>query len=138
MSGETTMSMENLEKFNAMVVENPALIEGLNASTDETSFAKIAVEIGAANGCEFTEEEALAWLKANVYASNHPEGELSDLQLEAVSGGGGWPPIPFGLVFGAASYVMKLQYKAAVGIGEAAVGLGKGVVSIGKAIGKLF
>jgi hypothetical protein len=66
--------MENLEKFSALVAESPALFDALKASTDEASFAKIAVELGTANGCQFTAEDAIAWLKAQLHPGNTTNG----------------------------------------------------------------
>lgn len=86
------MTIESLEKFTALIVENPALIEALKASTDEASFAKTAVELGAANGCHFTAEQAIEWLKVRLHASYNSNGELDDKQLDAVSGGSGGVP----------------------------------------------
>lgn len=79
------MSVENIDKFYAMAFKDQSLIEGLKAATDEASYAKIAVEIGAANGCEFTAEEVTEWRKVKILAASN--GELDDLQLEAVAGG---------------------------------------------------
>jgi hypothetical protein len=85
------MSIENIQKLYAMAFKNPSLVEGLNAATDQESYAKMAIELGAANGCDFTAEEVAEWQKAKAAAL--ARNELDDLQLEAVAGGKGENPI---------------------------------------------
>ncbi len=113
------MSAENVEKFYAMAFKDQSLIAGLKSATDEASWAKTASELGAANGCAFTPEEAAEWRKAKVLAAAN--GELDDLQLEAVAGG----KISGG---GIGSIVMGSLLIVGAGVAEVATGgLGTGV-----------
>ena len=81
------MSVENLEKFYALAFKNPSLAEAIQAAqaAGAENFVIIATELGKANGCSFTAQEAGDWIKAKSAAA--AKGELNDVQLEAVAGG---------------------------------------------------
>jgi hypothetical protein len=123
------MSVENIEKFYAMAFKDQSLIQDLKAATDEANFANIAVGLGAANGCDFTAEEVIEWRKAKILAATN--GELDDLQLEAVAGGkisgGGIASIVLGglLIVGAGvAEVASLGFGTPAVVGMAATGAG--------------
>lgn len=78
------MSSE-IQKFYVMAWNDPAIVDGLMDITDPQAYAKKAVELGAANGCQFTEDEVAVWAKEKVAAL--ASNELDDQQLEAVAGG---------------------------------------------------
>ena len=86
------MSIENIEKLYAMAHTNPALVAGLPTDGDAAAYAAAAVLLGAAHGCAFSEQEAAGWIAAKAAATRN--GELDDLQLEAVAGGKAGPGIP--------------------------------------------
>lgn len=88
------MSTENIEKFYALAYQNPALVEGLKAVTEVEAYTKLAIELGAANGCDFNAAEVAAWTAAKAAAIS--AGELDDQQLEAVAGGKGDPFVAIG------------------------------------------
>ena len=98
------MTTAHVEKFAELVGKDPALqaklgLDKVNAdaaaaSVSAAAFITNAVKEAKAQGLEFTEEELNAFMAAERTAGG--SGELSDTQLEAVSGGWvsghGWPP----------------------------------------------
>ncbi len=71
------MSKENLEKFIQQVELDPSLQQKLAAAPDKEQASRLAVELGAELGLEFTLAEVL----------DSMTGELEESELEAVSGG---------------------------------------------------
>lgn len=53
------MSRENLERFRQLIADNPRLQEQLQEAPDQDSIVRLAVELGAENGCDFTPEEVI-------------------------------------------------------------------------------
>lgn len=51
------MSLENLERFRQLVMEDEALQARLQESPDMESLVRTAVQLGADNGCDFTTDE---------------------------------------------------------------------------------
>jgi predicted ribosomally synthesized peptide with nif11-like leader len=72
------MSVDNIEKFGEAVKNDAALQDELKAAGSD--LAKI-VSIAASKGFDFTEEELKEY-------SAKKKGEMSDEDLEKVSGGG--------------------------------------------------
>ena len=88
------MSKEAIEQLFQAASSDPALQQQLESAG---GYAE-AVQIGAAHGYDFTEQEAEAFLTERGIIEG-PEGELSEEALEAVAGGwfdnwrvriGGW------------------------------------------------
>jgi multidrug resistance efflux pump len=89
------MTTAHVEKFAELVGKDPALLAKLGldkanaaaaaASASMAAYITNAVKEAKAHGLEFTEEEAHAFLVAEAKAAK--SGELSDTQLDAVSGG---------------------------------------------------
>ena len=80
------MSQAQIEQFYTRVKGEPALMQDLMANfTTPEDFTTRVVAKGKEMGYDFTYPEAEAWIEQqrNVAES----GELSDMQLEAVSGG---------------------------------------------------
>ena len=75
--------MTDLQKFLAIVAEDNDLRNTLSKCTDINELATKAVELGAARGLYFTEDEALGYLDNK--RSEHQE--LSDVELDMVVGG---------------------------------------------------
>src|SRR5687768_8765704 len=76
------MSQAQLEKFIAMVANDPArLQEATKGEEDLQKCASNVVQYAKAQGYDVTEEEAHAWL------AQFSAGELKDAQLDAVAGG---------------------------------------------------
>jgi len=81
------MSQANIDLFAAKVAQDPALLSALTAgATAPAEFVERAVAAGQEAGLPFTPAEAEAWLVAQT--SIDKSGELSDVQLESVAGGG--------------------------------------------------
>jgi len=82
------MSVAHIEKFYQHVQQNPALLEKLvdGAQTPE-EFIQRAVKEAQSQGLSITEAEATEWINSQIKARQ--DGELSDMQLEAVAGGKG-------------------------------------------------
>ena len=75
------MSIEQAHAFRTFVNENEAVQEQLKTAASDESFSLVA--LAAEHGYEFTAEEAqTVWDAAQ-------DSELSDFELEMVSGGGG-------------------------------------------------
>ncbi len=80
------MSQTQIEQFYTRVKSEPALMQELMSNfTTPEDFTTRVVAKGKEMGYDFTYPEAEAWIEQqrNVAES----GELSDMQLEAVSGG---------------------------------------------------
>jgi predicted ribosomally synthesized peptide with nif11-like leader len=73
------MSKENLEKFMQQVQLDPSLQQKLAAAPDKEQASRLAVELGAELGLEFTLAEVL---------DLDYSGELDESELDAVAGGG--------------------------------------------------
>ncbi len=72
------MSKENLEKFMQQVQLDPSLQQKLAAAPDKEQASRLAVELGAQLGLEFTLAEVL---------DLDYSGELDESELDAVAGG---------------------------------------------------
>ena len=62
----------------------------MRTATNQASGARLAVQLGAEKGYHFTAAEVEKWMQSQ----NPAEGELSERELEQVSGGGvlgNWP-----------------------------------------------
>ena len=89
------MTTAHVEKFAELVAKDPALLAKLGldkvnadaeaASASAAAFITNAVKEAKALGLQFTDEEAHAFIAAEIKAA--ASGELSDSQLEAVAGG---------------------------------------------------
>ena len=89
------MTTSHVEKFAELVAKDPALLAKLGldkvnadaatASASAAAFITNAVKEAKAQGLEFTEEELKSFMAAERTAAG--SGELSDTQLEGVSGG---------------------------------------------------
>jgi len=89
------MTTAHVEKFAELVGKDPALLAKLGldkvnadaaaASASAAAFITNAVKEAKALGLEFTDEEFHAFMDAEAKAA--ASGELSDTQLEPVSGG---------------------------------------------------
>jgi predicted sulfurtransferase len=89
------MTAAHVEKFAELVSKDPVLLAKLGfdkanadaaaASASAEAFITNAVKEAKAHGLEFTEDEAHAFMDAEVKAA--ASGELSDTLLEAVAGG---------------------------------------------------
>ncbi len=79
------MSATQIEKFVAIVAARPQMIEEAGkGAADPRSFIRQVTAYAKTQGFDFTEQEAIAWVKAQAAQA---EDELSDTQLEAVAGG---------------------------------------------------
>lgn len=79
------MTSTAIEQFQQLVGSSPAIQAQLNAAPDNASFVRLAVQLGAANGYSFSEQEFRTAMAAMTAAPGG--GELSDEQLESVAGG---------------------------------------------------
>jgi predicted ribosomally synthesized peptide with nif11-like leader len=79
----TTKSDGNLERFIELVRGKPALRAQLEKERDLDALVDRAVRMGAENGCWFTAEE----FREKLGPKPSADGQLSDAQLEQVSGG---------------------------------------------------
>ncbi|MES2951280.1 MAG: Nif11-like leader peptide family natural product precursor [Pseudomonadota bacterium] len=78
--------MSNIEKFYTYVAQNPALLSKLVAGAQSPdAFIDRAVAAASEQGLAITRGEAKAWIDEQIEARQN--GELSDVQLEAVAGG---------------------------------------------------
>jgi len=78
------MATENLVKLMEFAQEKPELASKIGAVTGSEQI----VAIGAAEGLEFTTEEAEAFRQQLIQLGQKPEdGELNEEDLEAVAGG---------------------------------------------------
>lgn len=57
------MSVENIERFYRIALENPEVVRGLQHATSAENFGRMAVQLGAAQGCQFTVEEIGEWVR---------------------------------------------------------------------------
>ncbi len=73
------MSKENLAKFMQHLQLDPSLQQKLAAAPDKEQASRLAVELGAQLGLEFTLAEVL---------DLDYSGELDESELDAVAGGG--------------------------------------------------
>ncbi len=73
------MSKENLAKFMQHLQLDPSLQQKLAAAPDKEQASRLAVELGAELGLEFTLAEVL---------DLDYSGELDESELDAVAGGG--------------------------------------------------
>ncbi len=71
------MSQENLAKFMQHLQQDPSLQQKLAAAPDKEQASRLAVELGAELGLEFTTTEVL----------DSMTGELEESELDAVAGG---------------------------------------------------
>ena len=80
----------NIDSFYRTVAQNPALLSKITtdvSSPDE--FIDRAVALAKDEGYAIDRTEAKTWIDAQIAANQN--GELSDVQLEAVAGGKGAP-----------------------------------------------
>ena len=99
MTKENAMTTAHVEKFAELVGKDPALLAKLGldkvhadaaaASASAAAFITNAVKEAKALGLEFNEEELKSFMAAERTAAG--SGELSDTQLEGVSGGTNHP-----------------------------------------------
>jgi hypothetical protein len=67
----TITQQQNLERFGELVLANRELHDQLRAAADQEAFVALAVQLGAAHGCEFAatvvqaaiNEKRRAWLE---------------------------------------------------------------------------
>ena len=84
------MSIENVNQFYQVVLQDSALQQQLQFAPDEESMVNLAVELGQQKGYDFTSEEVIqAIALAQPPAQTTGMVELADEQLEAVAGGKG-------------------------------------------------
>ncbi len=82
------MSIENVNQFYQVVLQDSALQQRFQFAPDEESLVKMAVELGQQHGYDFTAEEVIqAIALAQPPAETTGMVELADEQLEAVAGG---------------------------------------------------
>lgn len=82
------MSQAHIEKFYEIVASDQELFAQLAPEgAAANAIAKNAVTAAKEHGLEFSVEDATSWIAAQQAANDN--GELSDLQLEAVAGGKG-------------------------------------------------
>lgn len=83
------MSIENIQQFYQVVLQDSALQQQFQSAPDEQSLVNLAVELGQKQGYSFTSEE-VSQVLALAVPSTETTGmvELADEQLEAVAGGG--------------------------------------------------
>ena len=83
------MSMENLQNFYCELRTDVTLINELQSLPSESAFLGKVVELGASKGYEFTVAEVESALNdpAQFFKAAPISGELSDLELRAISGG---------------------------------------------------
>ena len=80
------MSQAHAEKFYDIVAKDPVLLASLGEGTPSSEeFLTRVVTAAKTQGLEFTAQEARDYVDAQMV--NHPDGELTDQQLEAVAGG---------------------------------------------------
>ena len=85
------MSQAHVQQYFQPLAKDAAQLEALNAgvkSADE--FIARAVAGATQQGLQFSAQEAMDYLDSQ--SAGKPDGELSDLQLEAVAGG--WAHAP--------------------------------------------
>ncbi|MFC5496922.1 hypothetical protein ACFPOE_05185 [Caenimonas terrae] len=84
----------DIEKFYKSVAQNPALLQKIAAGAQTPDqFIDQAVKVAGEQGITIQRAEASAWIDSQIAARKN--GELSDVQLEAVAGGkGGVPGLP--------------------------------------------
>ncbi len=82
------MSIENVNQFYHVVLQDSELQQQFQGVTDEASLVNLAVKLGQQHGYDFTPEEVT---QAVALATSPTETtsivELADEQLEAVAGG---------------------------------------------------
>jgi len=81
------MATEQMQQFLQAIRQDGSLQERMRTAPDQASIARLAVELGAEHGYHFTATEVEEWMGEHTAAV----GELSDRELDQVSGGGGWP-----------------------------------------------
>ncbi|CAK0741949.1 putative Nif11 domain-containing protein [Gammaproteobacteria bacterium] len=82
------MSQSQIEQFYGRAVNDQAILQKLLLGIQTPDeFIDKAVSIGTETGFSFTRAETESWIKSQIEAKAN--GELSDLQLEAVAGGKG-------------------------------------------------
>jgi len=79
------MAIENVVKLMQAAQENPELASKLETVTGSEQ----VVEIGAAEGLEFTTEEAETF-RQKLLKTEQKDGELNEEDLESVAGGSSW------------------------------------------------
>ncbi len=74
------MSVENVNQFHQVVLQDSVLKQQLQAITDKESLVNLAVQLGQQQGYHFTSEEAAqALVKVYLPAAAHDEEE--ELQM---------------------------------------------------------
>ena len=115
----------NIENFYRSVSQNPALLQKITtdvSSPDE--FIDRAVALAKDEGYAIDRNEAKTWIDAQIAAKKN--GELSDVQLEAVAGGKGAP-----LSNAINTHIPQIPQ----GLNAAASGMRSGLDQAGTAIG---
>lgn len=81
------MPQADIERFYDSINADPALQASLTSGvSNQDEFVDRLVAAAQADGVGFTAVEVKAWISANTQPEAH--GELSDMQLEAIAGGG--------------------------------------------------
>ncbi|HQT26976.1 MAG TPA: hypothetical protein PLK99_10335, partial [Burkholderiales bacterium] len=63
-----------------MALENPEVVRGLQNASNAESFGRMAVQLGAAQGCKFTVEEIGEWVRMKSDSNALKRGEPSLLE----------------------------------------------------------
>ena len=78
----------NIENFYRTVVQNPALLNKITTGANSPDeFIDRAITVAKDEGYTIDRQEAGTWINSQISAKSN--GELSDVQLEAVAGGKG-------------------------------------------------
>lgn len=82
------MSIEQVNQFYQVVLQNPELQLQFHLATDDESLAAMAVEVGQQHSYSFTAEEVIQAIALSQPPTETTDiVELADEQLEAVAGG---------------------------------------------------
>jgi predicted ribosomally synthesized peptide with nif11-like leader len=81
------MSIETVNQFYQIVLEDAALQQQFQSAVDEESLVNLAVQLGQQQGYSFTSEDVIQSLALSQSSETTGLVELADEQLEAVAGG---------------------------------------------------
>lgn len=82
------MTASNIKDFLAIVRSDPDLQESLAGATDIEALVEALRGLAAARGLQFSADDVRAEIMPGPHQSDDGETELSDDELEAISGGG--------------------------------------------------